>query len=297
MSSAAKSPGHDLLHAAWGSLPPRIRTLYIVARQGMGAPLASALAADSASRVLLDEAVGSAAGLAALREQIYDAVLVSHLPGELDALEFVEGLRAGGAEESVIILGVQSEADLSALCFEVGADAYLSLNTTARTFLWTLARAVERHQLIGQNRRLAQAERNRSQQEQREAERLLAGQRAVVDDCARSAAVHGSPIPAAVRTHYRDLLRAHVIMGSGNLSAEMSALAGIFASLEVAAHEVLRLHVEAVEELVRGLGSRSARHVMTRADLLICELLVELTESHRTGHHERAASLPLAAAR
>ncbi len=60
----------------------------------MAAWLADALKADSASQVLLDEAVGAATGLAALGERIYDAVLVGHAPGELDAVEFVEGLRA-----------------------------------------------------------------------------------------------------------------------------------------------------------------------------------------------------------
>ena len=45
------------------------------------------------SQVILDEAVGAATGLAALGERIYDAILVGHAPGELDAIEFVEGLR------------------------------------------------------------------------------------------------------------------------------------------------------------------------------------------------------------
>jgi len=276
------------LKTAWGSLPPRIRALYVVGRERTAAWLGDALAADSASQVLLDEAVGAATGLAALGERIYDAVLVGHAPGELDGVEFVEGLRAGGAEEPIIILGTESEAELSAFCYEAGADAYLCLQTaTTRTFLWTLARAVERHQLIGENRRLSQTERNRGQQEQGEAERLLAAQRGLVENCRRAAAAAGATstgvLPEAVRKHYRELLRAHVIMGSGNLSTEMAALAGALAASRVSSAEILSLHAEVVEELVRGLGSRSARHVMTRADLLILELLADLTECQRTG--------------
>jgi DNA-binding NtrC family response regulator len=268
-------------------LPPRIRALYVVGRERMAAWLAEALSADSASQVLLDEAVGPATGLAALGERIYDVILVGHAPGELDAIEFVEGLRAGGAEEPIIILGDESEAELSALCYEVGADAYLCLQTTTtRTFLWTLARAVERHQLIGENRRLSQTERNRGQQEQGEAERLLAAQRGLVDNCRSASAAAGNApsaaLPEAVRKHYRELLRAHVIMGSGNLSAEMVALAAALAESTVPSAEILSLHVEVVEELVRGLGSRSARHIMTRADLLILELLAGLVECRRS---------------
>jgi hypothetical protein len=145
-------------------------------------------------------------------------------------------------------------------------------------FLWTLALAVERHQLIGENRRLAQAERNRLQQEQRESQHLLDAQRALCEHFAAGPVEHERSLPAALGQHYRELLRAHVIMGSGNLSTEMSALAGALDAAQVSAAQALSLHVAAVADLVRGLGSRGARHVMTRADLLIVELLVGLDE-------------------
>ena len=252
----------------------------------MAAWLADALAADSASQVILDEAVGASTGLAALGERIYDAILVGHTPGELDAIEFVEGLRAGGAEEPIIILGEDDEAELSALSYEVGADAYLCLQTaTTRTFLWTLARAVERHQLIGENRRLAQTERNRGQQEQGEAERLLAAQRGLIGNSSRAAssasALQSAALPEALRTHYRELLRAHVIMGSGTLGGN-GRLARALAGARVPAADILALHVEVVEDLVRSLGSRGARHIISRADLLILELLANLAECLRS---------------
>jgi DNA-binding response OmpR family regulator len=261
-----------------------LRALYIAAPPRTAAWLAEALAADRASHVELDEAAGAAAGLAALGERIYDAVLVDHEPGALDALELVEGLRAGGAEEPILILGCGSEADTAALCYEVGADAYLCRkSTTIRTFLWTLARAVERHQLIGENRHLAQTERNRGQQDQRDAERLLAAQRGLVDQCRRATGKGPAEVlPEALRTHYRELVRAHVIMGSGNLSAEIAALAGALAEDGIGAAEILALHVDVVAELLRGLGSRGARHVMSRADLLILELLAGLAEALRS---------------
>jgi hypothetical protein len=72
-----------------------------------------------------------------------------------------------------------------------------------------------------------------------------------------------------------------VIMGSGNLSAEMSTLVEMLASAGVSAPKAVALHVRVVEELVRGLGSRSARHVMARADLLVLEVLVHLGEGYR----------------
>lgn len=288
----------------WGSLPPRLRVLYIACSQRTGAWLADAFAADRAAEVELDEAVGSTAGLARLREEVYDAVFVSHAPGELDALELVAGMRAGGADEPAIVLGSAPEDELAALCYEAGADGYLCVESaTTRTLLWVAARAVERQQLIRENRRLVQAERNRLRLEHGEAERLLDQQRTLIRELeqlrlsslgaesitepADAVVVPSRPDsgePAGMQSfacRYRELLRAYVIMGSGNLAAEMSAFADSLAAAGISAPQSVAMHVRVLEELVRGLGNRSARHVMTRADLLALEVIVHLAERYR----------------
>ena len=119
----------ESLPVSWYGLPPQMRVLYITTRQRTGGWLAEAFAADSASQVELEEAVGTAAGLTRLREETYDAVLVSHDPGVLDALDLIEGYRVGGADEPIIVLGTQSEQEMAALCYEVGADAYVCVHT------------------------------------------------------------------------------------------------------------------------------------------------------------------------
>src|SRR5262245_57260750 len=112
MASAVKESKPGLQAVPFGSLPARMRVLYVTTPQRTGAWLAEAFAADSASEVLLEEACGTAAGMAQLRDQVYDAVLVSHEPVELDALDLVEGLRAGGGEEPLIVLGGESAEDM-----------------------------------------------------------------------------------------------------------------------------------------------------------------------------------------
>src|SRR6201999_2497939 len=110
-------------------------------------------------------------------------VLISHEPGVLDALDLIEGLRAGGNDEPMIVLGAAPSAQMSALVHEVGADAYCCVaETTTRSLLWAFARAIERAQLIREHRRLAQLEQQRLAHEHEEAERLLAEQRAVIAD-------------------------------------------------------------------------------------------------------------------
>ena len=308
------------LATAWDGIPPKIRVLYITNRKRTGGWLAEAFASDSASEIELQEAVGSVAGLARLRDETFDAVLVSHEPGELDALNLIEGYRAGGADEPIVVLGLQSEQEMAALCYEVGADAYVCANTTTtRNLIWVVARAVQRCQLVRENRRLNQAERQRLQREHDEAQRLLKQQRTLIHDLeairthGRSAISGdgsdprkheaGSPttdpespapsqqphtLPEELLHHYRELLRTYVIMGSGNLAGELGGLAELLATAGVTARQTMRLHVHVLEELIHGLGSRSTRHVMTRADLLVLEIMIHLTESYRVRYCDRA---------
>ena len=70
-------------------------------------------------------------------------------------------------------------------------------------------------------------------------------------------------------------------MGSGNLSEEMNQLGELLSSASVTAQQSMLLHLYVLEEMIRGLGSRSARHVMNRADLLILEVMINLADHYR----------------
>ena len=320
MSATLKRSEKEAAHPLWRDLPPIMRVLYITNRQRTGGWLAEAFAADSASEVVLEEALGSAAGLSRLRDETFDAVLVSHEPGELDALDLIEGYRAGGSDEPIVVLGNQSEQEMSALCYEVGADGYVCAHTTTtRNLIWILARAIQRHQLVRENRRLNLTERHRLQREHDEAERLLAEQRALISDLEAlrqqaspsAAGVRSKPLPAdeaaagpgvqaAIESrlpinlppelihHYRELLRTYVIMGSGNLASELSRLAGLLITAGVSPRQAMHLHLCVLEELIHGLGARSTRHVMTRGDLLALEILMYMAEGYRQRYRERS---------
>jgi len=290
-------------------IPPRMKVLYVATLHRTGGWLAEAFAADSAAHIMLEETVGVTASLAKLRDEVFDAVLVCHEPGVLDALEFIEGLKAGGHDEPMIVLGSQPAAQVEAMVYEVGADAYCCVEqTTTRSLLWTFGRAIERHQLIRENRKLVQAERQRLAHEHREAERLLAQQRSLVQELAvgGSSESEESPacfpeakqvldsveqteckLPEALVQHYGELLRAYVVMGTGNLSKEMARFADLLAAGGVSAQRTMQLHLQVLEQLVQGLGNRSARHVMNRADLLVLEVMMQLADGYRGRYHER----------
>jgi DNA-binding response OmpR family regulator len=285
------APASGSKTAAWRHLPHRMRVLYIATRQRTGGWLAEAFAADSASQVVLEEAVGMAAGLARLRDDAFDAVLVSHDADELNALDLIEGYRAGGADAPIIVLGMQSEQEMAALCYEVGADGYVCIHTaTTRNLIWVIARAVQRHQLVCENQRLSLGEQGRLLREQDEAARLLRQQRSLLngledDDLAEPSAVES--LPGELIGHYRELLRTYVIMGSGNLSGELRRLSGLLVAAGLSARQTVHLHLHVLEELVQGLGSRSTRHVMSRADLLAMEMLLHAADGYRRRYQER----------
>jgi hypothetical protein len=104
-------------------------------------------------------------------------------------------------------------------------------------------------------------------------------------------------LPAEFDDYYQELLRTYVIMGSGNLAAEIVKLAEVLSQAAFTPRQVLDLHLVRVERLVRGLGNRSTRHVMARADLLALELMVRLGECYQrraTASESRSSDLPAA---
>ena len=103
---------------------------------------------------------------------------------------------------------------------------------------------------------------------------------------------HGAPLTSlssSLTERYQELLRAYVVMGAGGLADEMHRLAETLATAGCAAPQLMELHLETLGKQVEGLGNRSARHVMTRADLLVLEVMVHLAEAYRRRYAETAS--------
>src|SRR5262245_20990230 len=101
----------------WGQMPARMKVLYVTTLRRTGGWLAEAFATDCAVEIYLQEAIGVTAALSQLRDEVFDAVLISHEPGSLDSLDLIEGLRAGGNEEPMIVLGNTPSSEMTALAF------------------------------------------------------------------------------------------------------------------------------------------------------------------------------------
>jgi DNA-binding response OmpR family regulator len=278
-------------------LPTEIRLLFVSESYRNGSWLASALAADGAS-VQLDEAQDRSDGLERLRQTAYDAVLISHEPPQLDALEWLESMQAGGLETPAVILGTAREADLAPLCYEAGAEAYISLHSaTTRVLIWTVARARQRHRLWLENRRWRQADAQRQEIEQQEFVKLLQERQARTESGAIPAAKTGSidtqpatqnpnraaihPLSTGLGQAYGNLLRACAMSDVARHSADLLAFAEQCSQARVAPVDLLHLHQQQLGELVQHLGTRGTRHVLQRGDQLISMLLAQVAQAYR----------------
>ncbi|TWT88493.1 hypothetical protein Mal64_19760 [Pseudobythopirellula maris] len=278
----------------------RLRVLFVTTPQRPGDWLAEAFASEGAGNVGVEQAVGVTSAVGRLRDRPFDAVLATHQPGELDASELSRAIRAIGCLAPVVVLGDASPAEAEADLCAAGADAYCWVaQTTPRTLLWAMSRAIESRRLRRENQQLRQAERRRLALEHSEADRLLAEQRQLIDslemlgqpsvvECEANdpIATNGDLDPRLVE-RYRELLRAYAIMGSSGMADEMADLAERFAGLGLSPRRAVALHLGVLEEMVAGLGSRSARHVMGRADLLALDLTVHLAEAYRGRYLDR----------
>ena len=225
----------------------------------------------------------------------------AHSSSFAEAASLVKAIRASGCEDPLVLLAPRiSDADWLDL-----SSAECELLQAAR--LWdspalvsVLKRAIVRSEQTRQSRRLEIAQTKRMARERDETEHLLSQQRRIIDDldardateptnvarqalldCFGRAAPCRTALPSEINSYYQELLRTYVIMGSGNLGGEIAKLADLLAVAGCGPREALSLHLERVESLVGGLGNRSTRHILARADLLALELMIHLGESYR----------------
>jgi hypothetical protein len=241
-----------------------------------------------------------AQALAAMREETFDcAVLLAgnRNLGACDAPVLLSAAAAAGNIDPLLIVLPQADDDL---CGELGAAECEVLISEAgwqspALPAW-IARAMERVHRLCENARLASAEQRRALRERSEASSVLQQQRRFVQADARRSAFEDislatgagpqddSPardLPPPVAEYYEQLLRSTVMMGTGSLSADVRQLAQLLVLAGLTPRAALRLHIDRVEQLIRGLGARSARHVMTRADMLAMELMIQIGECYR----------------
>lgn len=246
--------------------------------------------------------------LGALREENFDCLLIAAADGSvarggrIDALAFLQGVRAAGGDDPAVLFGREFRDGEWCAYLDAGCEVLATENAwRSPALIKMIQRAIERRELVVENRRLSVADQRRLLRERDEADQLLNQQRQILSDLqslagplgSRPAALPrtiapggsarlGAAVPRNVAGEYQELLRTYVIMGSGNLGAEISRIAEQIVAAGYTPREALELHLSRVEALARGLGNRSTRHVLARADLMALELMIHIAEAaHR----------------
>jgi len=244
-----------------------------------------------------------------LREEPFDCILVdvpatgSFVRDDNGPFGLIRALRTGGCEEPIVMVGrLFADAEWTAAS-EADCDVFVSARGWDSPVLGSIIkRALLRGELVRENARLSTAQNRRLTRDRDESEQLLAHQRQLIAELEAlpsPSAGRGSESPnrvdeamsdAAVsrrenQNHgfidrYSGLLRSYVLMGSGSLASEIAEMADCFVAASLPPPEALQIHLMCVEKLVKGLGNRSARHVVSRADLLAIELMTHL--AHRS---------------
>jgi hypothetical protein len=238
--------------------------------------------------------------LAALRDETYDCLLIAE-GDALDAFDALRAVRTGGYGDPAVLLTARmsDERWLSALQLQCSVLTS-ARGWESRALVPMLRSEMQRSELQRDNYRLSLAQHRRLLRERDETEHLLDQQRQILHELRGLVEFHEPGDPDAVNVpvadeatppdvlgcdevvqFYDELLRTYVMMGSGRLSSEITRLAELLATASVSPRDALGMHLQRVEKLVRGLGSRSSRHVLSRADLLALELTIQLGECYR----------------
>lgn len=264
-----------------------------------------------------------------LRNENFDCIVIECWPTNLDdvrwdAPDLVHAIRSSGCSDPIVLLTRQPDDGLTVEACSSHCEILVSSALwSSRALVNVIQQSIRLVETAQQNHHHAVANHRRLVRERDEADHLLRQQRDIISEleAITQGAVKPSSdetedlstnnagnhlaarttrtlqIPAKIKTYYHELLRTYVIMGSGSLGGEISQLASVLAEVGLSPRDTLSLHLEQVEHLVSGLGNRSSRHVMSRADLLALELVIHIGECYQqaaadqnAGQHDAASS-------
>lgn len=274
------------------TLPHRLRLLCLSPYEPPWALLSLRLDSAGCDEVEFRWHTEPADALAHLRRENFDCLFVFEPQApkapettgtSSSALLFVEGLRTSGSDDAVVAILVEPNDEAFMRFDEYDCEVLVSPHGwQSRGIVPMVCRALSRGQVTRDVVSLEQTVRSHRVRERDEAQALLQQQRAVID---RAAAITHTPaalIPERAHTFYRDLLRTFVMMATGSLDGDVRRLAEILALADIPPRDVLDMHLTEVQRLIDGLGSRSSRHVLARADILALELMTHLGASFRS---------------
>jgi hypothetical protein len=273
-------------------LPSALRLLCVGAREPSWALLTMQLGSQGCHEPQFRWSSTANEALTLLRREIFDTVIIVSEAIDRDGefgwrnvLALVDAVRAGGHDDPVLLIAPYVADDKFGQLSRHDCDVLCSSRSWESPALVPLIlRMIDRNQRLEATRRLESSHRRQVSRDKSEAERLLREQQRMVQDVRligyRSMNAVANTIPEEHRSYYQTLLRTHGMMGEGSLSAEVSQFAKQLRAMGATPGDALEMHLQQTEQLIARAGSRSSRHLVSRADLLAIELLLYLGQEY-----------------
>lgn len=219
-----------------------------------------------------------------LAEEAVDCILVINIAGDpqrggVDAISFCSAVRAAGNMDALLVLTDAASDTLWQTACETEAEICVGSGSwDLRTLLMLVDRAIRQRISARDAQRKTWADSQRLERERVDCTDLLRHQRQLLQDTSADQVASVEALPPEFPQIYREVLRTYVMTAALSCGPEIKKLAQTFALAHLTPRQVLQLHLDQVELLVKGIGQRSARHIMDRANVLCLELMVLLCE-------------------
>jgi DNA-binding NarL/FixJ family response regulator len=265
-----------------------LRVLYILGPLSPREWLERALDDGAAGAVQVTVTPSLNVGLEQLREQAYDVVVIDRDASDRPAADLLSAIQAGTDEhQAVLILADGEDRGEATNYLLAGASGYLGLrHTTTRELVWQLHAAAEQSQLQRDHRRMQTWQSRADQLQQQEVLGLLQEQITRFTWAARREDPRYPGTRTSRETPHdwpqtcRELLQAYLVMGQGHLADEVGRLADRLHDKSESLPSLLLAFAQAMHDLVQDRGTRSARHVVHRGNLLLFDLVLAWADRH-----------------
>lgn len=221
---------------------------------------------------------------------------------ETQVAHILKTFQSSGLNSPVFVLIAEGEKTELARCMQADIEFVQdNLFWDSPLLLTGIEKAIRLHQLRDEHLNWGRKLQGQLLRDQNDSERILSQQQSLLHelrelstpDFSDSANSENRALSTGMQTassenltselpsQYAELMKNYVIQGAGNMAAEIQQFALSLARLEYSPAQAMQLHLEQVELLISGLGNRSGRHVLSRADLLALELMTRLAEVYQ----------------
>lgn len=262
--------------------------LYFTGPAHAGFRLVQELTEEGEAGSHVEIAVESSTALQWLREYPFDVVLVGHHPPSLNALEFIRIARpTSPARQAWIIVTANADSEFFHEFHHeqlAEIDDIVDLRTSSLADLqWRISRAIQRSEMLAAHRALLGQLKRRGSQERDLALRQVATSFGSSHHADLPPVSAKGEFATLSREEYDTLLRRAVLEGFQRLGTDIDQLVQDCLHHKITAEEVVQHHAAVVRDVINNTNPEGVRHLTTRADALLIEILRRLCDASLHG--------------